>query len=416
MSSTVTMDRESIININKEIAKHANRKELEEAMILFNNVLSNNYANSHTYAAILNANIRCGKIQEAEKIYKGMLARGRKKDVIICTTMIKGYCLYNNLLSAIHLFNEMISKKPIIIPNIRTINTLLRGCIQIGSVSTGELLISRIQKEFKISLDTTAWEYVIILLTQSLKLDKVLPIIGRLKSDVSYQTSLFNMYINLARASALIGDWKICKKSMQSALEMKDKVNITNQLDHDNNDNDDNNHHHDTKTISKGGKCGWKSNNNNEEDSMNNRNSRLQSLELYQEHTKAELTIELNTIDLFMKKMTKYSNTNSNTSNVVETSKLASFQYIFTYYIKLFPFSIDYEAQEYLLNDNNKHSNSSNNNNEKGKVLKKNIVKSIIYNVEENYGLNVFAKNLTTHSCDELAGKYIYIYMHIENI
>jgi pentatricopeptide repeat protein len=86
------IDRGELISLNNEISLFANRKELISAMTVYQQMIERNIANSHTYAAILNANIRCGNIDQAEKIIKDMCERGRKLDVIICTTMMKGYC------------------------------------------------------------------------------------------------------------------------------------------------------------------------------------------------------------------------------------------------------------------------------------------------------------------------------------
>ena len=98
--------REELISMNNEICQHANRKELQRAMQVFNDMICKNIANSHTYAAIINANIRCGKIQEAEQILTEMINRKRKLDVIICTTMMKGYCANGLVMLTISLLNN----------------------------------------------------------------------------------------------------------------------------------------------------------------------------------------------------------------------------------------------------------------------------------------------------------------------
>ena len=218
------MDREQLVKLNKDIALHAKRKELDEAMALFKQALDAKAENSHTYSNAINANIRCGNMAGAEEILDIMKKRGRKRDVIICTTLIKGYCLAGRTQQALAFFNDMVTRTPIVTPNIRTINTLLRGCVQTGSVCTAEALVLRAQKDFKLQLDVSSWEYLIALLAQSLKLDKMLPIIGRIKDDAAFANGMAGMYVNTARAAAVLGDWKVCKKSIASAYASIDKA------------------------------------------------------------------------------------------------------------------------------------------------------------------------------------------------
>jgi pentatricopeptide repeat protein len=146
------------VALNKDIALHATRKELTEAMILFDKAVTNGWANSHTYSGIyllqhlillpnpfiqsytysaaINANIRCGDISGASRLFKKLRdtkGRGLKMDVITCTTMMKGYTSIGDIASSLKLFQDMSSANPRVIPNIRTINTFLRGCVTTGT-------------------------------------------------------------------------------------------------------------------------------------------------------------------------------------------------------------------------------------------------------------------------------------------
>ena len=83
--------RQRLIKLNNEISLCASRKDLSKAMKLFQQALEDKIANSHTYSAAINAQVRCGSIRGAEEVLNTMLSNGRKKDVIICTTMMKVY-------------------------------------------------------------------------------------------------------------------------------------------------------------------------------------------------------------------------------------------------------------------------------------------------------------------------------------
>ncbi len=364
------MDREQIVQLNNNIALHANRKELDEAMALFKQALDDGSANSHTYAAALNANIRCGKLEGAEGVLDVMKKKGRKRDVIICTTMIKGYCQAGKVSKAMDLFNDMTEKKPKIEPNIRTINTILRGCVQTGDVATAEALVMRAQKDFKLQLDVSSWEHLTALLSQSLKLDKALPVVGRLKDDPAFASGQANLHLSLARAAAFLGDWKVCKRSIAASLAAIDTSAPTT-------DNDT-----DAAALSAGKNTGGKRAKNAEGQDA----TRVQSLELYQEHNKGELKAELAIIEAFMEKQ--------------KAANVPAFQYVFPFYLRLFPFvepSVNPAPVVVAQDESGKGK-------KKDTGLRKELVKPIMRSIEANFGLDVFAKRLTTKSCDELNG------------
>lgn len=354
------VDREKIVQLNNSIAQHANRKELDEAMALYKQAVADGSANSHTYAAAINANIRCGRLDGAEGVMNAMQKKGRKRDVIICTTMIKGYCMAGRLTDALNLLKDMTEKKPIVSPNIRTINTLLRGCVQAGDVSSAEFLVAQSQKDFKIQLDVSSWEYLTALLAQGLKLDKVLPIVGRLKDDPLYASGIANMHVNMARAAAVLGEWKTCKKSLIAASTAIDAKSDT---------TDANTESSTTQAVvqgkNTGGKRAWKA-----AEDVDAR--RAESLELYQQHSKEELKAEIKNIELFMDRM--------------KASSTDSFQYFFPYYFRFFPFPEQSEDKG------------------DGAVSKKDLVKPLMRAIESSFGLDVFSRRLAGKSCDELSG------------
>jgi pentatricopeptide repeat protein len=220
-------DRVEAVALNKEIAQHASRKQLTEAMTLFEKAISLNWANSHTYAAAINANVRCGCVAGAADLFERLRkTKGLKLDVITCTTMMKGFCGEGDILKSSRLFDEMDKNRPPIVPNIRTINTFLRGCVVTGEVEQAEKILLKTQKEYSLTPDVSTWEYVVTLLCQGLRLEKALPIVGRLKGDATMKGDLGAINVNLARAASLLGDWKACKKTIQCAIE---SINLNEQ-------------------------------------------------------------------------------------------------------------------------------------------------------------------------------------------
>jgi pentatricopeptide repeat protein len=464
--------RERQVQINNSIAQHGKRKELDEAMALFTEALQLNCDNSHTYAAIINANVRCGKLAAASDIYQQMLKKGRKKDVIICTTLLKGYCQMEDMLNAVELYVSMLSNKPTaIIPNIRTINTMLRGCIFIGEVGLCELLTATAQREHKLQLDITSWEYLMTLLTQSLQLDKAMPILGRLKAMLtqihsvekvlegdscssSDGNTLLSVHVNTARAAAMLGDWKLCNKLCLAAREGGGGVAARRNNDQPSTvssgaasavvaEQDDRvekmkkkkEEGSETSAVKViGGKRAWRSSANGDGDGDGDDDRRTESLRLYQEHTSAELLEEVGLIDRFRLQQMGGVVVGGGGQGVIiiSSSSVAHFEYMFPFFLKLFPFSKDYLSFGADDCDSTSAAPSTTirggggggggpaaaggsiassmidlsamSEKERRRVIKKSVVKSIIYRVEESFGLGVFSRRLCGQSCDQIAG------------
>ena len=176
-------DRVEAVALNKEIAQHASRKQLSEAMVLFERAASLGWANSHTFAAAINANIRCGSVSGAASLFERLRkTKGVKLDVITCTTMLKGFCSEGDIYRSVQLFDEMDKSRPPVVPNIRTINTFLRGCVNTGDIENADKMIIKTQKEYLLLPDVSTWEYHVTLLCQGLLLDIASLILARLEA------------------------------------------------------------------------------------------------------------------------------------------------------------------------------------------------------------------------------------------
>lgn len=201
-------DRSEAVALNKEIAQHASRKQLTEAMTLFDKAITLGWANSHTYAAAINANIRCGSVSGAATLFERLRkTKGLKMDVITCTTMLKGFCSEGDIARSVQLFEEMDKSHPPVVPNIRTINTFLRGCVITGDIENADRMIVKTQKDYSLVPDVSTWEYLVTLLCQGLLLDKAAPIVGRLQNDTAMSADLGGMNVVIAKAASLLGDY-----------------------------------------------------------------------------------------------------------------------------------------------------------------------------------------------------------------
>lgn len=302
------LHRAAVISRNKTISRHAARKELTSAQALYEEAIKDDGhgANTHTYCAMMNAYIRCGDVEGASTVFASLQARKFEPDVVSYTTMIKGWCQHGQINRAIDLFDEMIAiatrrNKPQIRPNIRTVNTILRGCLAHGLLTHADYVFHRM-KDLAIGPDASSCEHMTALLCQSLSLSRVLPMIGRLtassdKPIASEDTTKSNMgliYMNIARAASILCEWKNCKKYLklaETALLQAETSLLTDpsevEGDNDSDDGQDN--------IVTGGKKGWKG--KNEDDP-----ARYESLINYRLHRHEELKLDIHSIQTYLER------------------------------------------------------------------------------------------------------------------
>ena len=304
-TTTTIKPRIDLKGLNNELAQCASYKDKTKARELFEVAMDHGCANNHTFAGLLNCYVRCGELKDAEKLLQQMKKFGKnhvKPDVIHYTTLMKGYCEQGFIDNALLLFQDMVIRR--IEPNVRTVNTFLRGCVQTGSIAQADKMLTVMQKDYKVEPDVSSWEYLVILLSQGLKMEKILPIIGRLKGNLSMNTGLSSMHIHIARAAVLLGELKICRRSIQAAKDaLKVDETMINQEQQDSTTKDEK--EEDGKSIAvavaAGGKRAWKTGSGGEDD------TRAQSLVLFRQHKIGELQAELATIESFLEKRTSKS-------------------------------------------------------------------------------------------------------------
>jgi pentatricopeptide repeat protein len=279
--------RHQIIQTNNDIAAHASKKELSEAIALFEEAKASNLINSHTYAAALNAYVRCGDLVGARDLFDEIKNSDRwRLDVISFTTMMKGYCSEGNMTRATELLNMMPVSKPAVVPNIRTFNTYLRGCIITGSVALAVEAFDKMRLTYKTAVvpDVSTYESIVALLCQGLQLDKALPLVGRLKDDPTVLNGMAQMNFHVGRAAAMLADWKAMRRALTAAQENMRHINDEAAAE------GDTEHNNAGVNVVAGGKRSWKA-------KMDD--SRLESLQMFREHKKQELSNEIENVLTF---------------------------------------------------------------------------------------------------------------------
>merc|ERR1719337_507009 len=91
---------------------------------------------------MIDACVKCGHLDTAVNIFKGMREAGKHRNTILYTTLIKGYGLEKDLKAALELFREMPHEG---VPyNTITYNSIIDACVKSGDLVTAESLLHEI--------------------------------------------------------------------------------------------------------------------------------------------------------------------------------------------------------------------------------------------------------------------------------
>jgi len=206
-------------------------------------------------------------------------------------------------------------------PNVRSLNTLLRGCLWTaakihiaedgaftltGGVSTSEE-IWELSKRFGLIFDSTSYEYSIMMLCQSLRctdaerrIEEMKEAMGVQKSgeslivdDATVLESLAISMVSLARSHALLGDKDKAMKLAKKAVVVIESA-CTGEWNDSVQGNGATSHSKDTpSSLAIGGKRGWKE---SQKQDLVSSTRRSNSNMLFRSHRLSELKLEANAI------------------------------------------------------------------------------------------------------------------------
>lgn len=231
------------IELTKQLQEYSRHKRLDQALQLYWSRENNSVRDGHHACILVDCCARCGDVEEAEKVIEAL---GENCNVETNTALIKAYAHSGRILQAIELFRKMSTSKDNK-PNVRTLNTLLRGCLwtasapvsamgkkneMCGGVVSSEEAWKLFTKNVGVEyLDISSYEYSTVILCQALRTDDVLERIKQLQSaygitikgkasisggDQASLEGLAVVNIALARAHALLGEfddmWSACQR------------------------------------------------------------------------------------------------------------------------------------------------------------------------------------------------------------
>jgi pentatricopeptide repeat protein len=238
--------------LSAQLKDLSRQKRLDEALALYwkrDKGHENVTRDEHHACIVVDACSRCGAVEEAERIVQDLRQRVDKINVTTQTALLKGYAHSGRMQQAINVFRAMCSESEAWDrPNVRTLNTLLRGCLWTAAVKdaqTGEIVggVATSEEAWQLftdkvgaeSLDSSSFETSISLLNQALRTREAEQRISefqarhgmRVKGKASIiggdQTVLETLavsYLGLARAYALCARlddmWTACQRVLSA--------------------------------------------------------------------------------------------------------------------------------------------------------------------------------------------------------
>ena len=140
---TEARGRRNIKLFNALMSRHARFGELERVELTFNAIRGLQppmAANEYTYGILLNACTRCGAHERCGALLSEMRRDGVPVTAVAYTTVIKGFVNALDLQGAWTHFNDLLEDTEQC-PNIRTVNTMLRGCLYVGDLKGANRLV-----------------------------------------------------------------------------------------------------------------------------------------------------------------------------------------------------------------------------------------------------------------------------------
>ena len=227
---------EAALALSATLKDLSSRKRLKEALALYHDPANDGIRDGHHGSILVDCCSRCGDVASGERIVAEMEASGVHVSVQAKTALLKGYAHSGQMRKGAELYRDMCAsagRDRRDQPNVRTLNTLLRGClwtaaslsylaadgssksdparVVAGGVATSEEAWELSRNVPAIVFDASSFEYSIALLCQALRCDEAKQRLNEMKQALNTSTdgstleSIAASSLHLARAYALLG-------------------------------------------------------------------------------------------------------------------------------------------------------------------------------------------------------------------
>jgi pentatricopeptide repeat protein len=309
--------------LSSKLKEFSTQKRLQEILELYHDRANDYIRDGHHACIVVDCCARCGCIQKGEEIVEQLKQSGDEISVQTITALLKGYAHSGMMDKAAALYIAMTKKRNNRDkPNIRTLNTMLRGCMW-AAASCKVNGMNHLTSEYiwpspssnnhnHIIPDTSSYEYSISVLSQALRcndaqkrLEEFMNAFGVKiskdtdncnqnqgkhfsASDPSALETLGVCFFNIARAYALLGDHAKAIEYANNSMDVVSSARSTHQSNRSNG-----------AQNQAGGKRAWKSSNDGKDDSRregNDYSRRTESNSLFRAHKLNELESDVRMI------------------------------------------------------------------------------------------------------------------------
>ncbi|KAG7361290.1 PPR: pentatricopeptide repeat domain containing protein [Nitzschia inconspicua] len=242
---------EEALELSSQLKNLSRNKKWDEALQIYRDRSNDKIRDTHHACIMVDMAARCGNISEGEQIFRELEEQKKFISVELRTALLKGFAHSGKLDKAEALFHELCSSKgKANKPNVRTLNTLLRGCLWsaasvswdgnsiVGGVVTAERAWEAYDnlKCDSAIFDVSSYEYLIALLCYALRTTDARKRIQEMEErfdlhdsesgvpasdDQSLTEALAVAHLALGRAHAILNEAKEsieeCQKSVQFA-------------------------------------------------------------------------------------------------------------------------------------------------------------------------------------------------------
>jgi len=165
-----------------------------------------------------------------------MRSAGVTPNVVIYTTLLKGHCAAGDTPAALKLIDAMSKEDPPVVPDLRSLNTFIRGCIRVGDIEAAHSLFIQIKQKWGLEPDATSYKYCVKLLAQGLRFQDLKCLLKELRkaagkgeeASVAVLSGLENgiaLHLDVASAAAMLGKWPAAWSNLERAKEAMSKGN-----------------------------------------------------------------------------------------------------------------------------------------------------------------------------------------------
>ena len=313
------------LEFSRRLKELSRQKRLDQAVRLYWDNVHIHQADQHHACIVVDCAARCGDVTAAERIVEHLQQQeGEVVSVETQTALLKGYAHAGKMKQAVELFRRIPK------PNVRTLNTLLRGCLWAAATRdpiTGEIFGGVVSSEqaWKLyqssfpdaasTLDVSSYEYSIALLCQALRTQEAEERIEvfqkahsvRVKGTASIvggeQGSLETLavvYLGLSRAYALLSHskdmWRTCQRALSAIKGSRALLLESGKIgEHTLATKPKKNQQKNQKGAS-GGKRGWKSSHVDHKAGNNTSTTRESSNIAFRTHRLSELETEVRSL------------------------------------------------------------------------------------------------------------------------